>query len=134
VTASGSTYLGKDPADHTYPWQEWHVQAFIVMQLKRANVKVAASMEQGKRSKQTAGKAKATGMVAGEPDLRIYLSMGRVVFIELKMEKTGKLSPVQEDYHEALIELGHAVHTVWALSPLDGWLQVQEILEGHDAP
>jgi hypothetical protein len=126
-------FLGRDPADDSSDWPEWQIQAFIVQQLRRSGYRVAASMEQGKRNKATAGKAKVTGMVAGEPDLRLYLSMGRVVFVELKTSK-GKLSQVQEDYHEVLSELGFPVHVVFASCPLDGWLQVQKVLEEHNAP
>ena len=45
---------------------------------------VAGDMNQGRRSVASAGQAKATGMLAGEPDMRFYLDDGLLVLIELK--------------------------------------------------
>lgn len=131
LCASGwPEFLGRDPADETVPWKETsHIQPFCVQEARRAGWAVAGGMEQGLRGGASAGRAKAGGLTAGEPDLRVYLTMGRVVFIEYKL-MSGSVSDVQERYHEMLRGLGHMVFVVWARSPADAWLQTKEIVEG----
>lgn len=60
-------------------------------------------------------KAKATGMQAGEPDLRFYFPGGRLVLVELKADG-GRLNPAQKDRHAVMQALGFIVHTVKATS------------------
>ena len=74
---------------------------------------VAGDMNAGKRNP---GRARAAGIASGEPDMRIYLPMGRTLFIELKTAK-GNLSENQKKYHQKLKSLGHMVHIVKAASP-----------------
>ncbi len=123
--------LRTDPGDASYPWQEWHTQSYIIQEARRVGWMIIGSMEQAERK--NAGKAKACGLTAGEPDMRVYLSRGRVVFIELKKLVGGVVSKVQEEYHAALKELGHMVRVVYAASPLDGWHKVKEILENESS-
>lgn len=121
-------FLGKNPADENVKWPENLIQCYIIQEARRLDWKVAGSMEQGARG--NGAKAKASGLTAGECDLRFYLSMGRVVFIELK-RMDGRVSDVQERYHAMLMGLGHMVHVVWAKSPVDGWEQTRTIIEGY---
>lgn len=121
------TFLGRDPSQTDPPWPEWQIQAYVIQMSRRAGYLVAAGMEQGERK--SAGKAKATGLTAGVPDLRYWLAGGKGKDIELKTAE-GKLSKVQIEFHKSLVELGHFVVTVYANSPADGWNQVREILEG----
>lgn len=121
------TFLGKDPADPSHIWSEIFIQAYIVQEALKAGLTLAAGMEQGKRSKLSGARAKASGMAAGEPDLRFYLPMGQIKLIELKT-KDGKLNDAQKLRIPKLKELGYAVSVVYAESPMDGWLQVKEIL------
>ena len=51
---------------------EWDEQVAVVRELTHAGVFFAASLNGVKLSKAAAGRAKAAGMVAGEPDIRIY--------------------------------------------------------------
>lgn len=128
LCASGyPEFLGKDPADETVGWSESVIQSYLVMQSRRAGYKCAGGMEQGARGGSAGARAKANGLTAGEPDLRIYLDGGRLIFIELKLV-SGRLSDVQVVYHEMLRGLGHMVFVVYAKSPVDGWNQVMEIL------
>ena len=78
-------FLNKLADDTTYPWAEWQIQAFVVQEARRRGFTVAGDMNQGRRSKSSAGLAKATGMLSGEPDLRFYMPNGRLVLIELKV-------------------------------------------------
>jgi hypothetical protein len=95
---------------------EWRLQAAAVAELRRMidagwPFAIAADMNAGKRSMAQAGIAKATGMEAGEPDLRIYWAPGRTGFIEMKGARTP-VSPAQKVRHARLRELGHLVTIV----------------------
>jgi hypothetical protein len=59
------------------------------------------------------GRAKLTGLVAGEPDLRVYLKSGKIALLELKA-KDGRLSAAQSDRHGRLAALGHKVTVIHA--------------------
>lgn len=77
-----------------------------------------------KRSKRTAGRLKAQGVVAGVFDLAFVLEDGRAAFLELKSEK-GRLSPAQIAFSEQCTRMGveHAVSSNLdnALSILRAW-------------
>lgn len=122
-------FLGKDPADGSHTWSEDYIQMFIIQEARRAGYMVTAAMEQGKRSKGQGGRAKAMGMTAGVPDTFWWLPNGQIKLIELKTDK-GALSPRQKEFHKTIKELGHSVYTVYAQTPMDGWNQVKEILDG----
>ena len=47
----------------------------------------------------------------GHPDIVIYLSGGRTLFLEVKTE-TGQTTPEQVEYHEKLKLRGHSVEVV----------------------
>lgn len=121
-------FLGKDPSDESIEWKEtYHLQTYVVQEAKRAGYLLSGSHDE--RSGGRGSKAKATGLVAGEPDLRFYLPSGKVVFIELKT-KDGTLSKVQKAYHQLLKELGFEVYTVFGKSPEHTWTAVKALLEG----
>lgn len=63
----------------------------------------------GKRGFKTASKLKLEGVYAGTPDIQILLPNGKSVFIEMKKQKGGKLSPAQIDFMNKSQSLGHAV-------------------------
>lgn len=69
---------------------------------------VAGDQNAAKRGWAAQAIAKATGMTPGEPDVRVYLSGGRLVLLELKRLK-GRLSEAQQDRHSRLMELGFMV-------------------------
>lgn len=66
---------------------------------------VAGDMNAARRGPAMAAIAKATGMAAGEPDVRVYMAGGHLGLIELKTA-TGRLSPAQRDRHNLLRRLG----------------------------
>jgi hypothetical protein len=89
---------------------EWQMQAASVRALRAMpefgrRFILAADMAAGRRGRQTATIAKATGLVPGFPDLRLYLEGGRLGLIEYKTDK-GRLSPAQRDMHAELTRLG----------------------------
>ncbi|XHE12412.1 VRR-NUC domain-containing protein [Agrobacterium deltaense] len=112
------------------PVLEWQLQAAAVRALKAmpnyakdagtfdANTKagirsftLAADMNGDYRSGNAAVKAEATGIAAGDPDLRIYLPNGVLRLIEYK-GKLGRLTNSQKERHPLLEALGHPVVTM----------------------
>ena len=63
----------------------------------------------GKRGVKTAIKLKKEGVKSGVPDIQILLPNSKNVFIEMKKEKDGKLSPAQLDFIDKSQSLGHTV-------------------------
>ena len=63
----------------------------------------------GKRGIKTAIKLKKEGAKSGIADLQILLPNGKTVFIEMKKEKGGKLSPNQLSFIDKSQSLGHTV-------------------------
>jgi hypothetical protein len=112
------------------PLDEWILQAAAVRALKampeyvdtaskaEANTKaglpsftIAGDMNGDYRSKRAAVKAKATGIAAGDPDLRLYLPNGTLRLIEYKNAE-GTFTASQRIRHPLLAALGHPVVTL----------------------
>lgn len=101
---------------------EWRLQAAGVRALRAMpgygerpgpNVRftLAGDFNAARRSPQESVKAKATGLTAGEHDVRIYLEGGRLGLIEVK-NKNGRLSPAQQQRHPLLASLGFNLQAV----------------------
>ncbi len=88
----------------------------------------AASMEAGKRGAKAISDAQRSGMITGEPDLRLYMDNARIVLVENK-ESGGKLSQAQKDRHAALKQLGHIVEVVWASTEAEAAEKIIEIVD-----
>lgn len=59
--------------DASAPWLEEDLQMAVVRDVRRLGLDIAADQNgSGKRSKRQAGRLKVAGLVAGEPDLRLY--------------------------------------------------------------
>lgn len=114
---------------------EWKLQAAAVRALRalpsfNGRFTLAADMAAGKRGRTNAAIAKATGMVSGEHDLRLYLEGGRLGLIEYKSEK-GRISPEQRDRHALLYRLGFGYQAVVkATSEADSALQTVAVVKG----
>ena len=76
----------------------------------------AGDMNAERRGHKARTKALKTGMMAGEPDMRIYLEGGHLRLIENKVGN-GRLSPAQVARHAALRAIGHTVEVVRATMP-----------------
>jgi len=63
----------------------------------------------GKRGFKTAVKLKKEGALSGVADLQILLPNGKTVFIEMKKQEGGKLSPEQLEFIDKSQSLGHIV-------------------------
>jgi hypothetical protein len=125
TTANGTKVVTTSTA--SAPDLEWRLQAEAVRRLRARPDYAASAVMPGaftlagdfnaaRRSPREATIAKATGIAAGDPDLRIYASHGRLLMIELKAEK-GKVSEEQIDRHALLIGLGYVVVTIHATTP-----------------
>jgi hypothetical protein len=112
------------------PLEEWILQAAGVRALKampeyaasaekvaandnaaRHSFTIAGDMNGDYRSKRAAVKAQATGIAAGDPDLRVYLPGGVLRLIEYKNAE-GTLTTSQKIRHPLLASLGHPVVTL----------------------
>jgi hypothetical protein len=103
---------------------EWEIQAEAVRRLRalpefNKTFTLAGDMAAGKRSRQGSVIAKATGLVPGEPDLRLYIAPGRLCMIEFKAGK-GTESTDQVDRIALLDTLGFTVEVVKAATINDG--------------
>jgi hypothetical protein len=119
--------IARDWSDASVRWSEDHLQMAVVRELRRRGVLFAADFAAGRRNP---GKAKAMGLVAGEPDLRIYLPGGRLVMVELKTDR-GKVSAPQKARHAGLAALGYTVHVLRALTPAQAVEKIATILESE---
>lgn len=97
-------------------WSEDDHQLAVVQWLRQNGYDVAADQNAGRRSARDGARRKALGMVAGEPDLRVYLPDSKLLLIEMKRWK-GRLSEEQKVRHPALASLGHRVVVVAERTP-----------------
>jgi hypothetical protein len=116
------------------PELEWKLQAEAVRQLKQMpefdkEFTIAADMNSARRSSQESIKAKATGIAAGDPDLRLYGKYGRLLLIEYKA-KNGRLEESQKVRHPLLASLGHPVFIIKSNTPDDCAAQTLSLVKG----
>ncbi|WP_089177272.1 hypothetical protein [Bosea sp. AS-1] len=103
----------KPTAKSGAPLKEWHLQAAAVKWLRRYRqvgwpIRVAGDMNSARRTLREQGHASATGINAGEPDVRVYLPQGKLLLIEFK-RSDGTTSDEQDEAHLELTNLGHDV-------------------------
>lgn len=119
-------FLGRDIT--TGKWKEWEIQAYIVQEARKAGYFIEGDQNAAKRGPVAAARAKACGMNAGTPDLRVLKKNGEIIFFELKLFG-GKVSRPQEDWHNKAMSLGFPVYMVWADTPKLAWDIVLNVLE-----
>ena len=82
-------------------------QIYLVQWWRRSRPeRILAVPNGGHRHPAVAAKMKATGTVAGVPDLFVP---ELTLWIEMKRAKGGRLSPAQKDWIEYLSDIGHTV-------------------------
>jgi hypothetical protein len=111
---------------------EWRLQSAIVVDLDQwirdgAPFAYAAGLEGVPLTPKKRGEMRRQGMQAGEPDLRFYLSRGRLILIELKADG-GSVSKDQKDRHALLRSLGFVVHVVKAKTEAEAIAAVRAII------
>ena len=116
------------------PPLEWELQAAQVKALRDmpeypSRFLLAGDMNAGKRGAKAQVQAKATGMEAGEPDLRIYGAGGRLLLIENKVGR-APLTASQKDRHPKLAALGHPVTVLRAAEPAEAAAQAVSLVRG----
>lgn len=100
---------------------EWRFQAEVVARLHALEeaglpFTCAGDMAAGRRSRGERSTAKVTGLTAGEPDVRVYITGGRLLSVELKTPD-GSRSKAQRLRHARLASLGFEVLTIAAPTP-----------------
>jgi len=143
VTAANGNITIKDA-----PVEEWILQAAAVRAMRampeyadtvetvikntaagRRSFTIAGDMNGDYRSQRAAVKAKATGIAAGDPDLRIYLPNGRLRTIEYKNAE-GTFTASQKIRHPLLGALGHPVVTVKIATEEEAATRTLELVRG----
>ncbi|MBB4377067.1 hypothetical protein [Bradyrhizobium sp. SBR1B] len=87
---------------------EWRYHAEVIARLHALEdaglpITCAGDMNRAKRSRRERMEAKVTGLTAGEPDVRVYITGGFLLSIELKTPK-GSRSKAQKERHPKLPE------------------------------
>lgn len=90
----------------------------------------AADMNAERRGPKARAKALRTGMMAGEPDIRLSFAGGRTVYVENKVGK-ARMQPSQEPRHAVLRRLGFVVHVLRAESEEEAERLMLAIVEGE---
>lgn len=119
--------LTHDWSDAAVDWSEDDLQMAVVRHLRQNRILFAADFNAGKRNP---GRAKAMGLEAGEPDLRLYLPGARLVMVEMKTSR-GALSKAQKERHALLRQAGYTVHVLKAHTPADAVDIITTILESE---
>lgn len=104
---------------------EHNEQVALVTKLRREGFFVASVPNGGKRDVREAKRLKDEGAMAGIPDLFVVLPGGRMVWIELKTRKGGRVSEAQKEVHARLETLGHVV--ILGKGAKDAWDQFIEV-------
>jgi hypothetical protein len=81
----------------------------------------------GYRTRGEAGILKALGLVAGVPDLLLWLPDGRTCAVELKAGSKPLTAP-QLRWHDTMAALGHEVHVCRSIDDLEA------VLRSHGVP
>lgn len=126
------------PLDKQTPkYPEWQLQAYVSTQLHRLGILHHGDQNAGRRGPKAAAQAKATGMLAGWPDLVVVLPVpryglphSRTVYIEYKTA-SGTVSAVQKALHARMAVLGLEVHVIHARLPQEAWVKTQAALGLH---
>jgi hypothetical protein len=143
TTATGTKVTIKEA-----PTEEWLLQASAVRALKampeyagdaakvaandnagRPSFTLAGDMNGDYRSKRAAVKAAATGIAAGDPDLRLYLPNGTLRLIEYKNAE-GSLTASQRTRHPLLAALGFGVEVLKVATEQEAAERTVELVRG----
>lgn len=84
-------------------------QVALVNKLRAKGYLVFAIPNGGARNPIGAARLKAEGVLPGVPDLCVLLSGGRLLWVEMKRAKGGRISKAQKAMHKAMDALGHRV-------------------------
>lgn len=130
------------------PVEEWLLQSAAVRALRampeyadtaaavsdhtnvgRPSFTIAGDMNAARRSMREQVKAKATGIAAGDPDLRVYLPNGVLRLIEYKNAE-GTYTASQRARHPLLAALGHPVVTLRVATETEAAERTVELVRG----
>lgn len=114
---------------------EWRYQAEVIARLHALEdaglpITCAGDMNRAKRTRRERMEAKVTGLTAGEPDVRVFITGGFLLSIELKTPR-GSRSKAQKDRHKKLTALGFIVITAKADTPEELADEVERIVRSY---
>ena len=118
-------FLMRDPTKGE--WKEHEIQAYCIQELRRGGYFCEGDQNAAKRSYGAAARAKACGMLAGSPDIRIYCKGGKLYLIELK-KLNGIVSETQFEWHRNAYALGFSINIVRADVPQEALDQIRKII------
>lgn len=127
--------MQSDWSDTKIKWSESDLQIAQAQWLKRHkeynNTFTFAGDQNGLSSSPVAkARAKAEGLQAGEPDMRLYFNNCRLVLVENK-RKGNYASEVQKERIALLEKLGYTCYIVTANCPNDAVEKMKNIVEKH---
>lgn len=127
MNIENNLFLGRDPCDTKNPWKEFHIQAYVVQEARRLGWMVHGDQNGASKGIASAGRASATGMLPGWPDL-CFITSGGPLWVELKRRGRGGLSKEQIELHKIMMAAGCHVETIYAKCPAEAWNQVRELV------
>jgi hypothetical protein len=106
----------RKPRDPSLPPTEHQEQQKLIawLHILRTQGKIAGAFavpNAARRDARQAAYMRSEGLSAGVPDIVVCLKAGRVVFVEMKASKGGRLSESQRAWQERLQAHGHSVAT-----------------------
>ncbi len=112
--------------------QEWELQAAQCRRLRNmpeygGQFLFAGDQNAAKRGGKARVQAQASGMIPGEPDMRVYGAGCRLLLWENKVGR-GPVSASQKERHAALAALGHKVHVLRAVSEKEAADQAESLV------
>lgn len=128
VSSTGTKVTVSDAAPQEWELQAAQVRALRAMPEYGRQFLLAGDMNAERRGPKARAKAVATGMTAGEPDVRIYVTGGRLFMIENKVGN-GRLTPDQVRRHADLHRLGFTIEVVRAESTTDAASQAVALVQ-----
>lgn len=86
------------------------------------------NIEGGRRDVRQQVSLKRQGVRPGRPDIEVFANDNRVIFLELKRKRGGRVSEKQRNEIDSLKALGYECHVIYAETEADGVNQIQVIL------
>ena len=116
--------------DHQWLEKDIHsaVVAFLDAMRELGQLTYFVNLEGGRRDVRQQVALKSHGARPGRPDIEVLIRGGKVVFIELKRLRGGRVSAAQAGEMDVLKALGFECHVVKALQGSDAIKAIEDII------